>query len=251
MPGGAARWELSGETFASLLARFPSRVPHSTPISTLLPNTAFLFCILYWVENPESHPASASKNVFESLKSTIQDLLNGRVAPTDRRAAIYEMKRALVSAKLGVEDLREGVEITRRKLDTEREQLATVQRRKTLAEGINDAETVALAVKYEQQHGEHVAVLGRKLEAQEAEAELAERELAGMMSQLKAANAGVGSNTDPTGTHAGGISDEELGLPDDSKLHAELDNLARANRRSAADADAEAKLAELKKRMGQ
>src|ERR1035437_6765441 len=60
-------------------------------------------------------PHPASKNVFESLKSTIQDLLNGRVAPTDRRAAIYEMKRALVSAKLGVEDLREGVEITRRK----------------------------------------------------------------------------------------------------------------------------------------
>ena len=56
--------------------------------------------------------------MFESLKSTIQDLLNGRVAPTDRRAAIYAMKSALVSAKLGVEDLREGVEITRRKLAT-------------------------------------------------------------------------------------------------------------------------------------
>jgi phage shock protein A len=189
--------------------------------------------------------------VFESLKATIQDLLNGRVAPTDRRAAIYEMKRALVSAKLGVEDLREGVEITRRKLNTEREQLETVRRRKTLAEGINDAETVALAVKYEQQHGDHVAVLERKLDAQEAEAQLAERELAGMMSQLKAANAGVGSSTDRTGSRGGGISDEELGLPDDSKLHAELDNLARANKRSAADADAEAKLAELKKRMGQ
>jgi hypothetical protein len=188
--------------------------------------------------------------VFESLKTTIQDLLNGRVAPTDRRAAIYEMKRALVSAKLGVEDLREGVEITRRKLNTEREQLETVRRRKTLAEGINDAETVALAVKYEQQHGDHVAVLERKLDAQEAEAQLAECELAEMMLQLKAANAGVGSNTDSTGSR-GGISDEELGLPDDSKLHAELDNLARANRRSAADADAEAKLAELKKRMGQ
>src|ERR1035437_7462177 len=92
------------------------------------------------------------QTMFESLKSTIQDLLNGRVAPGDRRAAIYEMKRALVSAKLGVEDLREGVEITRRKLAGERDQLATVQRRKTLAEGINDAETVALAVKYEQQH---------------------------------------------------------------------------------------------------
>ena len=40
-----------------------------------------------------------SGNVFESLKATIQDLLSGRVAPGDRRAAISEMKRALVSAK--------------------------------------------------------------------------------------------------------------------------------------------------------
>lgn len=189
-------------------------------------------------------------NVFESLKSTIQDLLNGRVAPGDRRAAIYDMKRALVSAKLGVEDLRDGVEITRRKLATERDQLATVQRRRTLAEGINDAETVALAVKYEQQHGEHVAVLERKLEAQEAEAQLAERELGDMMTQLKAANAGVGSGSGPVASPAGGISDEELGLPNDAALHAELDNLARANRRSASDADADAKLAELKRKMG-
>ncbi|MGH7653966.1 MAG: hypothetical protein ACREN6_04820 [Gemmatimonadaceae bacterium] len=186
--------------------------------------------------------------MFESLKATLHDLLNGRVAPTDRRAAIYEMKRALVSAKLGVEDLREGVEVTRRKLTVEREQLATVQRRKTLAEGINDAETIALAAKYEQQHGDHVAVLARKLEAQEAEAELAERELSEMMSQLKAANAGVGSGA-PAAPRS--VSDEELGLPDDSKLHAELDNLARTNKRNAADADADAKLAELKKRMGQ
>jgi hypothetical protein len=194
--------------------------------------------------------------VFESLKSTIQDLLHGRVAPTDRRAAIYQMKSALVSARLGVEDLRESVEITRRKLNAERDQLATVQRRKTLAEAIDDQETVALAVKYEQQYGDHVAVLARKLEAQEAEAELAERELGEMMNQLKSANAGVGSHTNPAGA-AGtdgaaprGISDEELGLPDDSKLHAELDHLSRANKRSAADAEAEAKLAELKKKMG-
>ena len=63
------------------------------------------------------------------------------------------------------------------------------------------------------------------------------------MSQLKAANAGVGSSTEPTGSRAGAISDEELGLPDDAALHAELDNLARAKKRNAADADADAKLA--------
>ncbi len=189
--------------------------------------------------------------MFESLKSTIQDLLHGQVAPGDRRAAIYAMKSALVSAKLGVEDLREGVEVTRRKLKQESEQLETVRRRKTLAEGINDAETIALAVKYEQQHGEHVNVLQRKLDAQEAEAELAERELAEMMTALKSANAGVGSNSDPLAPPPGTLSDEELGLPSDTKLHDELNNLARSNKRSAADADAEAKLAELKRKMGQ
>lgn len=189
--------------------------------------------------------------MFESMKAALHDLLNGRVAPADRRGAIYQMKSALVSAKLGVEDLREGVEITRRKLNTEREQLVTVQRRKALAEGINDAETIALAVKYEQQYGEHVAVLERKLEAQEAEAELAEREFGEMMAQLKSAGAGVGSGTGSSGAASKEITDAELGLPDDSKLHSELDGLARANKRSAADADAEAKLAELKKRMGQ
>lgn len=115
--------------------------------------------------------------MFESVKATIQDLLHGRVAPGDRRAAVADMKRALASATLGVEDIQQGVELTRRRLAAEREQLVVMQRRKALAEGINDAETVALAVKYEAQHGERVAVLTRKLDAQEAEASLAEREL--------------------------------------------------------------------------
>jgi hypothetical protein len=189
--------------------------------------------------------------MFESLKETIEDLVRGRVAPADRREAITQMKRALVSARLGVEDLREGVEQTRRRLATEREQLATVQRRKALADGINDSETVALAVKYEAQHGEHVTVLERKLEAQEAEAALAERELGEMMTQLRAASAGVGSGAGGSGGPASRITDEELGLPDDGQLHAELDGLARRRARGAAEADAEAKLAELKKRMGQ
>jgi hypothetical protein len=72
-----------------------------------------------------------------------------------------------------------------------------------------------------------------------------------MMTALKAANAGVGSNFDPTAAPRGTISDEELGLPNDTKLNSELDSLARSNKRSAAEADADAKLAELKKRMGQ
>ena len=183
--------------------------------------------------------------MFESLKTAIDDLVHGRVAPGDRREMIAEMKRALVRAKLGAQDLREGVEQTRLKLAAEKEQLATVLRRKALAEGISDAETVALAATYEQKHGDRVAVLERKLEAQEAETILAERDLADMMTQLKSASAGVG-----TGTPSPGPSHEELGLGNDDGLHSELDGLARRRARGDADAAADAKLAELKKRMG-
>ncbi len=186
--------------------------------------------------------------MFESLRATISDLLGGRVAPADRRAVLADMKGALIQAKMGVEDLREGVEITRRRLADEREKLETATRRKTLAEGINDTETVALAAKYEAQHTERVAVLTRKLEAQEAECGLAERDYDEMVRQLKQANVGVGSglssaNRAPT--------DEELGLPNDAPLRSELDGLARGRQRAEREAGADAALEALKKRMGQ
>jgi hypothetical protein len=191
--------------------------------------------------------------VFESLKTTIADLLGGRVHPADRRAVIADMKRALVAAKLGVEDLEQGVEVTRRKLDVERQGLETVTRRKALAAGINDAETVTIAEKYEAQHVERIAVLERKLEAQEAEAALARRDYDEMLTQLKAASAGAGSVGAGGGAAGAGQmpSDEELGLRDDAPLNAELDALKRRAAREARDADADARLEELKRRMGQ
>ena len=195
-----------------------------------------------------SSAETRSTRMFESLKAALQDLLGGRVAPADRRAVIADMKRALVSAKLGVDDLREGAELTRRRLAAEREALATMQRRKTLAEGINDAETVALAAKHEQQHSERIAVLEQKLAAQDAEFQLAEREVTEMIAGLKSANAGVGSGATAGST---GVTDEELGLPNDAQLNSELDSLARQQKRNAADASAEERLAELKRRMGQ
>ena len=191
--------------------------------------------------------------MFESLKTTIADLLSGRVNPSDRRAVITDMKHALASAKLGVEDLARGVDVTRRKLEVERQGLATMVRRKGLAAGINDAETVAIAGKFEAQHLERIAVLERKLEAQEAEAALAQRDYDEMLAQLKSAAAGAGSVG--AGAAAAGStrmpSDADLGLPDDAALSAELDALHRQRAREAKDADAAARLDELKRRMGQ
>ena len=189
--------------------------------------------------------------MFENLKAAIQDLLHGNVAPADRRAAVADMKRALVLAKMGIADLRDGVEATRGRLESERAQLATVQRRKALAAAIPDADTVALAEKFELQHLERASILERKLEAQEAEAGLAERDYDEMLKQLKAASTGVGSGVGSGATPASrGPTDAELGLPDDSGLRSELDALARRRSRSEAESEADAKLAEMKKKLG-
>jgi hypothetical protein len=185
--------------------------------------------------------------VFESLRATLADLLGGRVAPADRRLVIADMKRSLVQAKLGVEDLRDGLEVTRRRLAEEREKLATATRRRTLAEGIQDTETVTLAARYEAQHAERIAVLERKLEAQEAECGLAERDYDEMVKQLKQASVGAGSGLS---ADSRGPTDEELGLPDDAPLRGELDGLARRRDRAEREAGADAALEALKRKMG-
>ena len=184
--------------------------------------------------------------MFESLKQTIQDLLGGRVAPADRRAVIAEMKRALAMAKLGVEDLAQSAEVTRQRLAQERESLATATRRRTLAEGIDDAETATLAAKYEAQHGERIAVLERKLDVQEAEHGLAEREYDEMLKQLKQASLGVGSGLSEANRP---LSDADLGLPDDAPLRRDLDALGRQARRQERDAQAAAAVEALKRKM--
>lgn len=191
-----------------------------------------------------SRPGAA---VFESLRETLADLLGGRIAPADRRGVIADMKRALVQAKLGIEDLNESLQLTRRRLATERESLATATRRRGLAEDIHDAETAAIAAKYEAQHTERIAMLERKLEAQEGECGLAEREYDAMVVQLKQASAGVGAGMAPGAT---GPTDADLGLRDDRPLQQELDGLARARQRAERAEGADAALEALKRRMG-
>ena len=185
--------------------------------------------------------------MFESLRATISDLVGGRVSPADRRAVLADMKRALVQAKMGLEDLREGVALTRQRIAAEREQLETAARRRTLAEGIADAETATLAARYEAQHTERLAVLERKLEVEIAELGLVERDYDEMLAQLKRADHGAGSGLSGA---AAGPTDEELGLPNDAPLRSELDALGRARQRAEREAGADAALEALKRKMG-
>ncbi len=182
--------------------------------------------------------------MFEDLREALRDLLSGGVPPNERRSVLADMRETLVRARLGLDDLRRGVEETRRRLAQEVREHETAERRRTLAVEIGDKETEAIAVRFAAHHAERVAVFQRKLDSQEAELALVDREVSEMTVQLKAAMAGAGS-----GLREGAPSADSLG-GDDESLRAELDRLRRAETRAAHDAAAEERLAELKRRMG-
>ena len=134
------------------------------------------------------------------------------------------MKETLVQARVGVTAMREGLAEARVRLDKERIELATCTRRKQLAQGIGDAQTVTVAEKFERYHQERCSVLERKCEVQEAELALAEREISEMTLELKHAASGARPLGSSSPSAAPGPSASEL--------------------------DAELRLAELKRRMG-
>ena len=183
--------------------------------------------------------------MFEHLRQSLRDLLEGRVAPADRREMLAQMRDTLVQARVGLHDLREGVVATRKRLELERREHETVERRRRLAEGIGDTETVGIADRYVKLHAERLAVLVRKLEAQEDELALAESEIESMTRDLRAAAAGVGTAAPP-----GAAETDPAGLGESEALQQELDALGRSQRRDMADARAEEMLDALKRRMG-
>lgn len=183
-------------------------------------------------------------NVFEDIRAALRDLLSGGVPPNERRAILADMRDTLVRARMGLDDLKRGVEETRKRLTQELREHETAERRRALAEQIGDSETVTIAQKYVAHHAERVAVLQRKLESQEAEVALVDGEVSEMTVQLKAAMAGAGSGL------AGGAASPVEALGEDENLRAELDRIKRAEARAARDADADERLAELKRRMG-
>ena len=184
--------------------------------------------------------------MFDEVRQAFRELLHGNVPPEGRRELIAVMKDTLVQARIAMDDLKEGIEVTRKRVAVEMHELETIRRRKGLAQNVGDEETVRIAERFETQHVERLAVLEQKLSAQESELALVDREVTEMKEQLKAAMAGVGS-----GMRAGTVDTGADPLDEGkSALEQQLNELKRAERRASADADADARLAELKKRMG-
>lgn len=189
--------------------------------------------------------------VFDGFRRSFDDLLARATRPEERRIVASRMKETLVQARLGLDDLRDGLAKTRQRLAVEERELETVRRRKQLAEGISDRETIEIATKYEQMHVERSEVFRRKVAAQEQELALAEREVAEMSAELKAVLAG---GPTVSGQHgAVPISDEDLGLGDAAKassVASEIDALGRDRDRADREAEAARRLDELKRKMG-
>ena len=136
---------------------------------------------------------------------------------------------------------------TERQVAAERTRRDDAERRAGLAEGIQDAETAAVARRYTAKHAERVTMLENKLIAQRAELVLTERELADMTTQLKTVERGIGGAGASAEaawrdiTAAGGVRPGQ-GL-EDEVLREQTDRVAR-------ETAAEEQLRALKKKMG-
>lgn len=192
--------------------------------------------------------------MFEHLRDSLRGL-SARLAPEERRRVAGSMREALVHAKMALQEIRDAIGKTEARLATERSELETVRRRGGLAAQIGDTETVQIAERFAAQHEERIRVLETKLMSQQQELTLGEREFEEMRAQLRMAMSGVAPSPDAQAKDIIDDLDAMLaseptagGSPDSLD---DLENAApRRRTRAQHEADAEQRLAELKRRMG-
>lgn len=187
--------------------------------------------------------------MFKRLRDALERALEAATPPPDLGQIASDMREAVVEQKAGVRLMQEELVKAEQLLAANKAELETAQRRRELAAGINDAETVAVAEKYIAKLQERVGVFENKVGAQRQELALAERDLTEMTAQLQEAarrNPAIASersqNAAWNGLGAAGQDRPELDL--------EHELLKTRADRAAREAAADARLDELKKRMG-
>jgi hypothetical protein len=158
------------------------------------------------------------------------------------------MRQAIVEARASLEAMQRGIASVERELSGERRALADAERRGRLAAGIGDQETVAVAERFAGKHQERVQILERKLAAQREELDLATREVQEMKEQYlafqrsrPATEAGRSVEAAWRDLEAAGVSRGDA--RDEEALRSRMDRAAR-------EAQAEAQLEALKRKMG-
>lgn len=187
--------------------------------------------------------------MFNRLRDALERALAAATPPPDLGEIASQMREAVIEQKAGVRAMREALARDEALLAVVREELATAERRRGQAESIGDAETVAVAVKYAARQRERADVLERKVEAQRGELSLAERELEEMTAQLAEAAKRRGGEEAARGANDAWNSLGAAGM-DRPEVDTEGDLLRSRIERQAREAAADARLEELKKKMG-
>jgi phage shock protein A len=187
--------------------------------------------------------------------------------PEDRIAGLLgAMRREMVAVRAEIPALEENHRAAAAELERERRRLDDTLRRGAMAERIGDAETVRVAREFEEKHRRRIAVLEEKVRATRAEWELRQRESQEMMAKYKEAETNRFAllaelrrqgargtiHSAMGGTGVGEDFDRAAEKIEDQAAYADaLDDLDGADipRPSPAD-DVDARLAELKRRMG-
>lgn len=190
----------------------------------------------------------------------------GKREPEDQVAGLLgAMRREMVEVRAQIPLLETHYKAAVVELERERQRLHDTERRGAMAERIGDAETVRVAGEFAEKHRRRVAVLEEKVRAAKAEWELRQQESTEMMTKYKEAEAnrfallgelrrqGARARINEAG---GGVLNDDFDrfaqqIEDDAAYDEALrgvdgDDIPRPS--PAADVDA--RLEELKRRMG-
>ena len=128
------------------------------------------------------------KRLFSRTWDTFLTELS-RSEPEDQVAGLLgAMRREMVDARAALPMYGEAVRAAETELARERTALADAERRGGLAQKINDAETVRIASEFAERHRRRVVVLEEKVRAAKAEHELRAQEVDEMMRRYKEAD---------------------------------------------------------------
>ena len=206
-------------------------------------------------------PRRVRARSFLRMLDELRDALgafSSRLNPDERRRATHGMREALVHAKLALADLAAAAAATETRLQAERAELDTVRRRMGYAAEIDDAETVAIAERFAAQHADRVSMLETKLMAQQQELTVAEREYETMRGELRRVMSGLPAQDPASSPEAAAARELDdllgdgpfTGAAGDVGYRGRADEAPVRRTRAEREADAEARLADLKRRMG-
>lgn len=187
--------------------------------------------------------------MFKRLRDALERALAAATPPEDLGAIASQMREAVLEQKVGVRVMQDELAKSRQLLVLQQGELATAIRRRDQAASIQDTETVTVAERFIAKIQERVVVLERKVSAQEEELGLAERDLGEMTAQLADAakkHPGIASERSTEAAWQG-LGKGGMDRPE-TDLEGEL--LKTRMKRAAREAEADARLEEMKKRMG-